>query len=75
MEFAQECQRWRDWARSAVGGSAAQVAAAGDAAALTGVLGGVDVNDLIAAAKAAAGRFLEASASDRVASPEPIVDI
>lgn len=57
MGFEEDCLRWREWARRSVDGSEAQKAAAGDAAAITGLLGGVDDGDAVAAAQAAAERF------------------
>ena len=57
MGFQEDCERWRAWARSSLGGSEAEVAAAGDAAAVTSLLGGVEAGDLLAAAKTAAEHF------------------
>lgn len=54
MEFSEDCQRWRAWARANLTGTALQLVSAGDAAALTNLLGSVGIEDSVAAARAAA---------------------
>jgi predicted negative regulator of RcsB-dependent stress response len=72
--FQDQCEKWRLWAARELAGSEVQVAAAGDAAALTGLLGGNDTNDFVAAARLAAGCFgggLSSTAVEIPSSPVP----
>jgi tetratricopeptide (TPR) repeat protein len=53
MDFQQDSLRWREWATLTLGGTSEQVAAAGDAAAVTSALGSIDSAECVAAARAA----------------------
>src|SRR5487761_903110 len=61
MEFSQDCERWRIWAQTNLTGTVMQLASAGDAAALTGLLGSQGNTDPIAAARAAAALNFDAA--------------
>lgn len=57
MGFQEDCKQWRTWAESQGGWNQPQRAAGADAAAITGLLGATDNDDLIGAAQKAAQCF------------------